>query len=106
MKEYPKLPRTLEEAYALVWGDKIIVINLYQTPNSILAGWRASIGVNTTEKSTTVSLAESKVFATKQEAWANIQYKASQLNYAKDIILFNQERVKSYMDVESLVAVL
>ena len=83
-----------------------IFINVNE--NDVLGGWSASIATATTPlaANSSVAFGESEIYNTKEQAWATIQQRASQLNYTDDEVSFNSQLVNSYNDVVVLEAAL
>ena len=81
-----------------------IFINLNQNTGGI-TGWTASISTATTPPGgrNAVAIGESEIYATKEQAWATIERKASELDYENNDVQFNYRAVASFEEVQEMV---
>lgn len=86
---------------------KKIFINLNQN-TAVITGWTASISTAYEPKGakSAVAIGESEIYNTKQQAWATIEKRASELDYVNNKVKFNNVDVSSYEDVLQRVAAL
>lgn len=82
-----------------------VFINLNQTTGGITPnGWTASFtSAHGAPGQNKVTIGESIIYNTKQQAWDSIRNRAENLDYEVDEIFFNHQRVDSFATVEQMV---
>lgn len=84
------------------------IITIKKSSDGSVGNWKASVAKGYAPKGakSSVALGESEIYQTKDEAWASIQKRVEKLDYENDDIIFNQDKVSSYEEVQQKVALL
>ncbi len=85
-----------------------VFINLNQTTGGIIPnGWTASVAIaHGALGQNQVTIGESIIYNTKQQAWDTVRNRAETLDYEEHEIFFNYQRVNSFVIVEQMVQAL
>lgn len=81
---------------------KKIFINLSQVTDSFANGWTASVAIAHGGKNgqNEIAIGESVIYSNKLKAWNSIKERVENLDFEKDEIFFNYNRVQSLQEIE------
>lgn len=70
-----------------------------------LNGWTAGVGRprKSTDGKTAITMTESLIYPTKEQAWETIKKQVENLDFDKESVVFNQQEVTSLQEVQDAI---